>query len=709
MMIRTSLALTGLVAFTGFVLAQEAEKVTSEPAAPGREAATETAAPRRLAVDDLFRLGTPSSPRISPDGGWIAYEVARHDLDEDETSSRVWMVPTADGEPVPLTAEGESSSHPRWSPDGRHLAFLSARDEGETQIWTLYRGGGEAVRITDTAQSVSAFEWSPDSRRMVVVLKDPTPAELEAKEKGDDYEEKTPPPWIVTRRQFKTDYVGYLDSRRSHLYLLDVATKALTQLTAGDYDDSQPAWSPDGGKIAFTSNRTEDPDSNYDTDIWVVDAGASQTAAETSVEPVRVSDNPGPDAAPSWSPDGSLIAHTAGTDVAAMFYATTHLAVSGAGGGETRVLTAALDRMVFEPRFADDGKAVWCLFEDGGEQRLVAVDLETGEATPLIGGRQVVAGFDLGRAGTIAAIVSEPRLPPEVFFHDGETLAQRSFVNRDLLAGIELAEVEKVTFPSLDGTRIEGFVFKPPGFEDGRRYPTVLDIHGGPQSQYDYRFHFEAQLYAAQGYLVLHPNPRGSTGYGQDFCHAIWQAWGESDYEDVMAAVDDAVARGWADPERLGVTGWSYGGMLTNHVITKTDRFKAAATGASAALYVVNYGHDMYQRWWEQEVGLPWQPEAREIYERMSPFNRVEQVVTPTLILGGEKDWNVPIINSEQLYLALRRLGVETELVVYPDEYHGIDTPTHAKDLYQRYLDWFGKHLGVESGTTEAASEGSSQ
>jgi len=289
--------------------------------------------------------------------------------------------------------------------------------------------------------------------------------------------------------------------------------------------------------------------------------------------------------------------------------------------------------------------------------------------------------------------LSRPWLPDELFsLRDGK-LNQLTFTNRKVLDGIPLGEVEEVRFSSRDGTAIEGFVIKPVGFRPGRRYPTILDIHGGPQSQYDYRFQFEAQLYAANGYLVVHPNPRGSTGYGQDFSLAIWRDWGGPDYEDVMAAVDDAIERGWADPDRLGVTGWSYGGMLTNHIITRTDRFKAAVTGASATLYAVNYGHDMYQRWWEKELGLPWEPEARARYEKISPFNRLDRVVTPTLILGGEKDWNVPIINSEQLYLALFKLGVETKLVVYPGEYHGIDTPSYAKDLYQRYLDWFGGRL----------------
>jgi dipeptidyl aminopeptidase/acylaminoacyl peptidase len=545
------------------------------------------------------------------------------------------------------------------------------------------------VQVTDTPQAVAAFEWSPDSTRLLLLLRDPTAAERAAHEQGDDYEEDTPPPWVIDRQQFKLDNEGYLDRRRRHVYVLDLDSGALTQLTHGDYDAEEPAWSPDGTRIAFTSNRSADPDGNYNTDIWVVSAD-SRAAPQ---DPARVTTGEGPDTSPAWSPDGRLIAHTSVTDPAAMLYATAHLAVSSATGGETRVLTEALDRMVFQPRFAADGRQVWFLLEDSGEQNLARIRPGGGKIERVVAGRDVVYDYHVGGRGQVAALVSRPQLPPEVFLLDGSKLAQRSFVNRDVLEAVTLGDVVDVAFTSADGTPIEGFVIKPAGFVEGRRYPAILDIHGGPQSQYDFSFSFEAQLYAANGYLVIHPNPRGSTGYGQSFCRAIWQDWGGPDFEDVMAAVDDAVARGWADPDRLAVMGWSYGGILTNHVITKTDRFKAAITGASEVLYVVNYGHDQYQRWWEQELGLPWQPEARAIYERMSPFNRVEAIVTPTLVMGGEADWNVPIINSEQLYLALRRLGVETELVVYPDEYHGIETPTHIKDLYQRHLDWFGKHL----------------
>jgi dipeptidyl aminopeptidase/acylaminoacyl peptidase len=263
-----------------------------------------------------------------------------------------------------------------------------------------------------------------------------------------------------------------------------------------------------------------------------------------------------------------------------------------------------------------------------------------------------------------------------------------------MLAGIRLGEVEDVRFNSPDGTEVEAFIIKPPSFNENMRYPTILWIHGGPMAQYDFGFSFQGQLLAANGYVVVMPNPRGSTGYGQEFELGIWADWGNVDTQDVLAAVDHAVELGYSDPDRLGVGGWSYGGILTNYVITSTQRFKAAVSGASGALWVANYGHDHYQRWYEIEFGLPW--ETREIWERLSPFNKVTNITTPTMWVGGEKDWNVPIQNSEQMYQAMKRLGRETLLVVYPNQHHGIDLPVYSKDLYERITGWFDKYLKPE-------------
>jgi dipeptidyl aminopeptidase/acylaminoacyl peptidase len=652
-----------------------------------QQATASSATPRNLEVDDYFRIHTVGEPQFSPDGKWVAYTVTISDIEKDESMSRIWMVPASGGEAVPMTSEDRSASHPRWSPDGRYLAFLSAPDDGPEQVWTLYRHGGEAIQLTETVQDVEDFEWSPDGTHVVLVLQDPSAEELAAA-KGDEL--KTPPPWVITRRQFKMDYVGYLDSRRTHLYVLDVDLKSVTQITSGDFDDSEPSWSPDGRSIAFTSNRTDDPDSNYNTDIWVVDANNTDKGHTL----VQVTTNSGPDASPTFSPDGKLIAHVSATDVDAIVYAVNHLAVAPASGGPATVLTSALDRNVFYPEFSPDGESVLVAVEDSGEQYLARVPVDGARLEKVIGGQRTVGEFDVGADGRIAALVSEPQLPAEVFLSDGGDLGRLTRTNDEVLSQIRLGEVENIHFASRDGTEIEGFIVKPPGFVDGVRYPTFLRIHGGPMMQYDFGFHFDAQLFAGAGYVVVMANPRGSSGYGSDFGTAIWQAWGEKDFEDVMAAVDHAIARGYSDPHRLAVGGWSYGGMLTDHVITKTDRFKAAYTGASAALYITNYGHDEYQRWWEYELGLPW--ENPDLYRKMSPYFRVDKVVTPTLIVGGEQDWNVPIVNSEQLYMALKRLGVTTELVVYPGEFHEFETPSYIKDVYQRMLDWFATHVTEE-------------
>ncbi len=640
---------------------------------------------RLLEPEDLFELQSVSNPVISPDGGWVAYTVNTTSLEEDSSETRIWMASTTDDTVLPMTGEGSSAGNPQWSPDGRYLSFTASRNDGETQVWALDRRGGEAVQLTHVEQGVSDYAWSPDSSRLALVIRDP-----EEESAGEDGEEEEARPWVIDRLQFKRDYTGYLDRRRTHLFVQDVAPGAepeAMQITSGDYDDSDPVWSPDGSLIAFVSNRTEEPDANDNTDIWVVAADNPDAGATL----LQITSNPGSDTSPAWSPDGLTIAHVSVTQPEIIWYATNHLAISPATGGPARMLTGRIDRNVNSPRFSPDGGEVLFGLEDSGERHLASIDTSGENFRRLIEGPLSLRGWSQSDDGQIASLVSEPHLPAEVFYGAGDERRQLTFTNRPWLDELQLAEVENAQFPSADGTEVEGFIFKPPGFDESFRYPTLLRIHGGPVAQYDFAFNFEAQLFAANGYVVVMTNPRGSSGYGQDFSHAIWADWGVRDFEDVMAGVDYAIEQGYADPDRLGVGGWSYGGILTNYVITKSDRFKGAITGASMALYRANYGHDHYQLEWEGEVGLPW--ENAEAWERMSPFNFVANVVTPTLIMGGDHDWNVPIQNSEQLYQALRRLGVETQLVVYPNEHHGIRKPAFQLDRLERYLAWYDKYV----------------
>lgn len=649
--------------------------------------------PQHLSVDDVIALKSVSSPEISPTGDWIAFAVERNDLEADETSTQLFMVSRDGKELVQLTADDYAASGPRWSPDGRYLGFLAARgdeDDARTQVWTLDMRGGDAQAYTEVDQGVTEFRWSPDGRGMLLVIKDKTAADL-AKEAAEEAgTEAKPPPYVIDRLQFKEDGVPYLDRSRTHLYLVRGRGGEPLQLTFGDFDDAEPAFSPDGSAIAFTSNRTDEPDSNDNTDIWVV--SSDERAGERA--PRRLTSNPGTDYSPAWSNDGNYITYVTTLEPQLIWYATNHLALVPAAGGEERVLTLALDRNVMTPRFAPDDRSILFVLEDSADQQLAQYHRGSGDVERLVHGELTVFEFTLDNEGRVALQLSTVERPGEIFsWRDGK-LRQLTFTNESILGERRLAAVRNVTFESADGTAIEGFIFTPPDYERGRRYPTVLRIHGGPVWQYGYWFFEEAQLLAAQGYVVVISNPRGSSGYGQAFAAAIFAEWGVKDYADVMAAVDYAIAEGYADPDRLGVGGWSYGGILTNYVITKTDRFAAAISGASEVNYLANYGHDHYQLAWELELGLPW--ENRETWERLSPFNDVDKVTTPTLVIGGKEDWNVPILNSEQLYQALRRRGIETQLVVYPGESHSITRPSFRKDRYERYLAWYDRFLRTD-------------
>ncbi|HEV8357414.1 MAG TPA: S9 family peptidase [Gemmatimonadales bacterium] len=637
-----------------------------------------------LAVDDFFALKSVGAPSLSPDGRYVAYSLATPDLKKDRSATRIWMAPTAGGEAIPLTAAGAPGSSPKWSPDGKYLGFRAARNGGESQVWTLNRLGGEAEQLTLVKQGIEDFEWSPDGKRLLLTIRDPKPE----RPKADSGGAETPLPIVVDRLQFKRDNQGYLDRRRPHLYVFEPATKQLRQITSGDFDDSDGVWSPDGKLVAFTSNRTEEPDNNRNSDLWIV--AADNTDQGRTLR--RLTTNPGSDDSPAWSPDGKSIAYVTQTDLHAMWYATRHLAVIPSAGGTPALPTKTLDRNVSSPRYSPDGAGILFLLEDQGERHLTRIPAGGGAITRVVGGARSVTAFDVAPDGRIAVRAAEPRFPGELFAVGvGGTLARLTHANDSLLGRVRLAEVEKIRFKSRDGTGIEGFLYYPVGYQKSLKYPTLLRIHGGPVSQFEAAFNFEAQLFAANGYAVVTVNPRGSSGYGQAFSEAIFADWGNKDFEDVMAGVDFALARGIADSARLGVGGWSYGGILTDYVITKSTRFKGAISGASEALIVANYGHDHYQQEYEAELGLPWK--NRAVYEKLSSFNDVEKIVTPTLWMGGSEDWNVPILNSEQMYQAMKRLGRTTELVVYPGEHHGIARPTFQKDRLERYLAWYGKYV----------------
>jgi len=659
------------------------------------QARSGAAGTRLITIDDYFQIKDVSQPEISPDGQWVAYTVRTKMLKEDKNETRIWMVSTKGGDAIPMTADGISSGHPRWSSDGKFLAFTSSRNGGKPQVWLLNRLGGEAVRLTDVSQGVDDFEWSPDSTKLVLILRDPKPEDAEGVKDGDKAapaKPKTPPPYVIDRLQFKRDTVGYLDRRRTHLHVFDVAKKTSAQITSGDYDDAQPAWSPDGKLLAFTSNRSQpDPDATIDSNIWVVAADNTDKGEHLT----QVTTNPGPDSQPAWSPDGKSIAYVTQLDPHLFWYATPHLAVAPATGGPAKVLTMSFDRTVRRPHFSADGKFIYFGAEDDGTANLCRIPAAGGEITRPISGRLTVGAFNLGKDDEIVAQIGTLDRPDEIFLQKGGELTRLTKTNDALMAQLRLAPVEYVHFKSKDGTAVAGYLYKPVDYDTAKKVPTLLQPHGGPVSQYGASFNHMFQLYAAHGYAVLLPNPRGSSGYGEKFCAAIYADWGNKDFQDDMAMVDYAVEQGIADPEKLGVGGWSYGGISTDFIIAQTTRFKGAISGAGVALLTSFYGHDHYQREYQIELGYPWEQEA--LWDKISPFYKVKNITTPTLFMGGEIDANVPILGGEQMYQAMKALGRTTELVVYPGEYHGFTTPSHIKDRLERNLAWYAHYVKGEN------------
>jgi dipeptidyl aminopeptidase/acylaminoacyl peptidase len=607
------------------------------------------------------------------------------DSAKDKSDTDVWMTSWDGTQSIRVTASPEGESSPRWSPDGRYLAFVSGRQEGKGgQVWLLDRRGGEAQRLTMIKGGVSDYAWSPDSRRLVLSLDE----ETDSIARRDTTERKTPRPIVVDRYNFKRDIAGYLGTQRTHLALFDVAARKLDTLTSDRFDDDAPSWSPDGQRVAFVRDVPAEPGRARDSDVFVVDA-------RRGAVPRQLTDFDGPDGGrPSWSPDGRWIAFLRGDEPKYSAYHLNKLAVVPSdGSAPARVVTAALDRSLSSPRFASDGRAVLAVVADDRAEHLVRIRVADGAVTRLVGGRRTVGGYSALPDGRMAVLAATADRAPDVYALDaGNALRQLSRQNDSLFAELRLASVEDFTSRSKDGTEVHSLLFRPAGATPHGRLPLIVFIHGGPNSQDAYRFDFERQLFAANGYAVLAVNYRGSSGRGSAFQKAIFADWGNKEVEDLLGAVDEAVRAGVADPDRLGIGGWSYGGILTNYTIATTPRFKAAVSGAGSSLQLAMYGTDQYIAQYDLELGVPWK--AQESWIRVSyPFFHADRISTPTLFMGGQNDFNVPIIGSEQMYQALRTLGVDTRLVIYPNQYHGITIPSYRVDRLQRYLSWFDGYL----------------
>ena len=648
-------------------------------------------AKRPLTADDVYRVQEVGGPQVSPDGKWIAYTIKIVDREADKLRSAIWMVNWEGTQDLQITSGPDSDASPRWSPDGRSLAFLSARPaEGKTQIWLLDRRGGEASQLTNVKGEIGSYEWSPDSKRLVLVMRDSGEEPGEAR----DPKAKAPKPIVIDRYQFKRDIEGYLaGSSLDHLYLFEVESKKLEALTGlKNFDETDPAWSPDGSQLAFFSNHAKEPDQTGTADIFIVEARAG-------AEPRKLLTICRPDEQQLvWSPNGRMLAFLQGFESKFNFYNHDQLAVVPATGGEPRTLTAKLDRRVSQAEFMPDGSALTFLVEDDRRTYLGKIAVGGGNVERMSDGSSVLSKRASSGGHTAVAAAADSSAT-EIYALENGKLRKLTAHNDALLAELQLGAVEDISFQSKDGTEIHGLMVKPPSYEAGKKFPTLVWIHGGPNMQDDhallfdlYPLQLERQFFAAHGYVVLAINYRGSSGRGAEFTRSIFADWGNREVADLLAGVDYAVRMGIADPDRLGIGGWSYGGILTDYTIASDTRFKAAISGAGSALQLSMYGSDQYVRQYEQEIGLPWK--AKDAWIRVSyPFFRADRIKTPTLFIGGEKDFNVPIIGSEQMYQALRTLGIPTQLVVYPGQYHLLTRPSYIHERLERYLAWFDKYL----------------
>jgi dipeptidyl aminopeptidase/acylaminoacyl peptidase len=640
---------------------------------------------RPIVPEDYYALDVASDPQISPDGKMVAYVVTSIDQKQNRKRSEIWLVPLdGTGEPWPLT-NAESSSSPRWSPDGRSIAFLSARHHPQTgaaqraQLYIIQVRGGEPRRVTELKNGVTAFQWSPDGARVACVSRIGPSDNVAAGKDRSDVRDYTLP-------SYKLDGAGYYDDRHAHLSVVDVRTGAARQITSGENtNDSDPQWSPDGSRVAFMVERI-DLSMMRNSELHVVDPDSGKNmrvaAPEVLLHTLR------------WSHDGKKLAYIGSDEVT-----IPKLFLSNVDVG-TFALASESITYPTELDWTDGDRALFYVAAVRGEHLLYKLDLASHQAAPI-----PVTGslrrISFGEGGRSLAYAGTDDLDPgDIFAMDlpGGSARQLTHLNQKVLRSLDLQRMERLSFKGADDWPVEGFFMKPVGWQAGKTYPMMLMIHGGPNGMWGPVWNLEAQSYAARGWAVLLTNPRGSSGYGEAFQRGVDKEWGGKAYRDVMAGVDAALAKyRWVDKDRLGLTGQSFGGFMTDWVVGQTTRFKAAITLSGISdLVSVEGVRDAYYGHSRDFGGDLW--ENFDLYWKYSPIRNAKNVKTPTLILHGEVDNRVPLEQGEEFFRALSHFGVPTELVIFPREPHSLRSePKHTVEVLQWQIYWFDRYAAGNS------------
>lgn len=645
---------------------------------------------RPVAPIDYYRLQNVSDPQLSPDGKWVLYTLSTVDTVKDKRNRDLWMISWDGKENVQLTNGSGSESSARFSPDGKYISFTASREsddgdkeEKKSQLYLLDRRGGEAKKATDVKGDIEDYIWKPDGSGILLVMKDP--------DYSDTGKTKIRTPYVMDRYQFKQDYEGYLDRRKTHFYYFDIKSKKTDTLTRGNFNETSPAFSPDGNTVAFVSNRTADPDKNENTEIYTMDVKPDATMK-------KITSWPGNDVSPQWSPDGKWIAYLqSSSDKAFTMYGENYLAVISKDGGEPKLLSKQTDRPVRNPRWSSDGQSISVLMEDDRQCNVVLFDTQGGQMTKITEGDKSFAELET-QNGKWVTTMSDPQIPLEIYALEKNNLRRLTNVQDSFLAPLQLATVEGFKSKSKDGTIVSGLLYRPANAVAGQKLPLILFIHGGPVAQDEFEFDLTRQIYASAGYAVAAVNYRGSSGRGIAYTQAIFGDWGNKEVLDIIGAANYLIKEGIADENNMGIAGWSYGGISTNYTIASDQRFKAAVSGAGSSLQLSMYGSDEYINQYENELGVPWK--SLDKWLKVSyPFLHADKIKTPTLFMASQNDFNVPVVGAEQMYQALRSLGIPTELVIYPNQNHGLVVPSYIRFRYEKHIGWFNKYLKANQKT----------